>query len=193
MEDLVGLIAVIIFYVIAAGSRKKKAQKQGQKPKQKRKTQQNPWGEMLQQLEAQHPWADKIKKLQREQAAQSQSAPAKKREETVFPPRQERVRNLHEEEGVDPCHEQMLRPQQVGMRLNQVTQEEMHAAGEGVDPCHTGEAQSSGGWELLHDDVQSDDQALARNVLSGVIMSEILERPCERAARQRARRLTYGR
>ena len=78
------------------------------------------------------------------------------------------------------------------MRFDGASQEGMALAGEGEDPCHTGEAPR---WEenAVYDspiyamDAQ-DKQAFARQVLSGVIMSEVLTRPAERRMQRKMRR-----
>lgn len=87
-------------------------------------------------------------------------------------------------EGEDPCHEGP------GIHLHSVSQQVMQAAGEGEDPCHAGGVSGVGEPSPVYDSpitggesAQSD--ALARRVLDGVIMSEILTRPCERRAGQR--------
>lgn len=81
------------------------------------------------------------------------------------------------------------------MHLHEVSQQQLASAGEGEDPCHVGDAQAlhadggdgqdNGAFELIQTD---DSGALAQNVLRGVIMSEILTRPQERAALRRGRR-----
>lgn len=74
------------------------------------------------------------------------------------------------------------------MHLHEVTQAQMHMAGEGEDPCHHGgesaghEAQSTA---FSYDETEKEKSALAQDVLRGVIMSEILTRPCDRAALRR--------
>lgn len=80
-----------------------------------------------------------------------------------------------------------------GMHLHEVTQAQMMSAGEGEDPCHAGRAQrhampeeSALGMADAAPDTQ--DNEAARELLRGVILSEILERPCERRARLMGRR-----
>ena len=120
-------------------------------------------------------------------------------------------------EGDDPCHEDMmhreLRPSRPGVRFKSVTQEQMRAAGEGEDPCHGWEPshglEPSHGWESSRDEMPAlsaqehsgdspvydspiygaaDRGELARQVLSGVVMSEVLKRPAERALERKMRR-----
>lgn len=77
----------------------------------------------------------------------------------------------------DSCEEKPL-------HVHEVTQAQMRAAGEGEDPCHHGTAQS----EEFFPETDEAQSELAQNVLRGVIMSEILTRPCDRAALKRNRR-----
>ena len=70
------------------------------------------------------------------------------------------------------------------MHLHEVGQNVFSAAMEGEDPCHVG------GHDLLEEDHNVPEQtsecdAFAQDVLRGVIMSEILTRPCERRGMQR--------
>ena len=75
-----------------------------------------------------------------------------------------------------------------GMRYVRPDQERMQAAGEGEDPCHVGAAPARR-REPPH---QEEERALrglsTEDVWRGVVMSEILMRPRERAALRRARR-----
>lgn len=72
------------------------------------------------------------------------------------------------------------------IHLHEVRNEEMQWAGEGEDPCHAGGVDTSVQEEMepLYGDAPSDDSAM-QDVLRGVIMSEILTRPCDRAALRR--------
>jgi len=87
------------------------------------------------------------------------------------------------EEGEDPCHETMLRPQHEGMKLRSVSQVQLGAAGEGEDPCHSGgvlqDAELPEESPVLHSPIfdTEDKDAFAQDVLRGVIMSEVLKRP----------------
>lgn len=77
------------------------------------------------------------------------------------------------------------------LHLHEVSQMELRAAGEGVDPCHAGEALAPEEPDATNAFEQSEADAsneLARDVLRGVIMSEILTRPCDRVALKRNRR-----
>ena len=106
-----------------------------------------------------------------------------------------------------------MRPSNRGMRYQSVTQAQLSAAGEGDDPCHSdspyeGErydegtaydshAMDSSAQKRASDSVydspifaggDQDREALARQVLSGVIMSEVLTRPAERRMQRKMRR-----
>ena len=78
------------------------------------------------------------------------------------------------------------------IHLHDVTQNQMHAAGEGEDPCHAGTAPDiHEETEFSYDEDTEQQNALAGDILRGVIMSEILIRPCERnAIRRNGRRTT---
>ena len=97
----------------------------------------------------------------------------------------------HAGEGEDPCHEGDLRPARQGMRFRSVSQEGFSLAEEGEDPCHTGEAPRREESPVYDSPIlsQGDDraQALRRQVLSGVIMSEVLRRPQERRMERKLR------
>ncbi|MBQ7785516.1 MAG: hypothetical protein IJ381_05150 [Clostridia bacterium] len=74
-----------------------------------------------------------------------------------------------------------------GMHLHSVTQAQMHAAGEGEDPCHHGDASA---FEMEDSPIYDQEkapqtEALMQDMLRGVIMSEILTRPCEKRAMYR--------
>lgn len=81
-------------------------------------------------------------------------------------------------------------PHAPGLHLHAVTQERMRSAGEGEDPCHAGGAlHPAPEHEPVPDMAEpAADSAAARELLRGVILSEILERPCERRARLQNRR-----
>ena len=71
------------------------------------------------------------------------------------------------------------------MHLHEVSQQQFLSAAEGEDPCHAGGAS-------VHDDLfdtQNTEQEMsAQDILRGVVMSEILMRPHERAVLRRGRR-----
>ena len=72
------------------------------------------------------------------------------------------------------------------IHLHEVTQRQMHEAFEGEDPCHAGHApEMQEDAVFSYDEEQSQADGFAQDVLRGVIMSEILTRPCQRAAMKR--------
>ena len=79
-------------------------------------------------------------------------------------------------------------PHAPGLHLHEVTQERMRSAGEGEDPCHAGGAPRPAPELAAETAELPTDSAAARELLRGVILSEILERPCERRARLQNRR-----
>ncbi len=87
----------------------------------------------------------------------------------------------------DPCKQEEQPP----IHLHQVTEQQFEAAQEGEDPCHAGGAVT---MRLEHHDEEHMTETDAENmrqdseILRGVIMSEVLMRPAERAALRRIRR-----
>ena len=81
-----------------------------------------------------------------------------------------------------PCAQKRL-------HLHEVTDEQMRYAAEGEDPCHAGGHIESA--EDVPAQLDEEQQALAQDVLRGVIMSEILTRPHERAAMRKGRTNGY--
>ena len=75
------------------------------------------------------------------------------------------------------------------IHLHDVTQQQFHESAEGEDPCHRGSApaaESGCAEDAFSYDAQEEQQdALAQDILRGVILSEILQRPAERAAIRR--------
>ena len=78
------------------------------------------------------------------------------------------------------------------LHLHEVTQQQFRESAEGEDPCHRGGAQEAEDvleeTAFSYDEQEQADSALAQDVLRGVIMSEILKRPSERAAIRRNER-----
>ena len=70
------------------------------------------------------------------------------------------------------------------IHLHEVSQTEMQFAAEGEDPCHAGDSAAQEQFDFSIED-ESVHDALRRDVLRGVIMSEILMRPHERRALKR--------
>lgn len=159
MDDLLGLVVLIVFYVVAAASRKnKKNRKGGAKPSQKRPARE-PWDEIRENL---------TRAMETLEAAKE--APKPLRAEGA----------LHQEQ---PCQTQSV-------HLHEATQQQMLDALEGEDPCHVGGANAddanAGGSALTgaraaaYAGEETEQSELAQDLLRGVIMSEILTRPCNR-------------
>lgn len=74
------------------------------------------------------------------------------------------------------------------IHLHQADQQTMEQAGEGEDPCHAGAAPERPPMddETREENVQR--AAFESDVLRGVVMSEVLTRPSERAALRRMKR-----
>lgn len=75
------------------------------------------------------------------------------------------------------------------MHLHEVTDEQMLHAAEGEDPCHAGGNTAPAVEPEIY--LEEEQQAFARDVLRGMIMSEILMRPHERAAIRKGRTNGY--
>ena len=86
----------------------------------------------------------------------------------------------------DPC-EQEAEPR---IHLHHADEQAMEQAGEGEDPCHAGAAPKRLTQEEEDESAGKDEQraAFQSDVLRGIIMSEILTRPGERAAVRRMKR-----
>ena len=56
---------------------------------------------------------------------------------------------------------------------------------EGEDPCHPAPKREQTAEQAHEPEQETEPDALAQDVLRGVVMSEILTRPCERRARKR--------
>ena len=73
------------------------------------------------------------------------------------------------------------------LHLHEVTPRQMENAGEGEDPCHAGYHAPEEPSPIYAPEAAQDDFR-AQELLRGVIMSEILKRPCERMAERHDRR-----
>ncbi len=163
MEDIFGIVIVLLIYAAVIGTVRKRSAKRG---KDKKRTKREPQFEAAFE-EAQETPSAKQTGLEDVRKALAQAAMSAARQNG---------------ESQRDC-------QTSRVHLHEVTQEEMDGAGEGEDPCHGGHApdpaketaDSFDAWEL-------DAHELSQDVLRGVIMSEILTRPCERRMRS-----TYGR
>lgn len=86
----------------------------------------------------------------------------------------------------DPC-EQEAEPR---IHLHHADEQAMEQAGEGEDPCHAGAAPKRPEPDEAYEPTEEEARraAFQSDVLRGVIMSEILTRPGERAAVRRMKR-----
>ncbi|MBR5288685.1 MAG: hypothetical protein IKU34_08890 [Clostridia bacterium] len=165
MEDLLSLVVIILYFVISASASKKKKEKKRQKRQaQSRRVQfEQAFEQVMEQVQK------SAEKARQPHQAAAPTAPA--------------VPSMGRGEGEDPCHEGMLGEERASMHVRAVTQSQMAVAAEGEDPCHTGSA------VLEMDDLEpspivrspifntEDPDEFARDVMRGVIMSEILNRP----------------
>ena len=164
MDELIGIV-VLILYIVAAGA--------AGKNKKKKKTAKRAAGRREAQFEQAF-----------ERVMDAARGEIEKSRKSASPDVQDgRAVRKPAEEGADPCHEAMLPPQRAGMHLRDVSQAQMKAAGEGEDPCHTGEmpaqeiiAEGSPVYQSPIYDTEDKD-AFAQEILRGVVMSEILARP----------------
>lgn len=171
MDDIISLILVFLIYAVAAASGKKK--------KNKRRRQERTFDQM------------------RDSAQQSGWPQQASRSESVQEPRPVKPEPVHvkgtqmqadaagKRGAGEFCH------QTASLHLHEVTQAQMQAAGEGEDPCH------AGGEEMFSPEPdegqegaylferQAGTQDLSQDVLRGIIMSEILDRPCQRRVMRR--------
>ena len=86
----------------------------------------------------------------------------------------------------DPC-EQEAEPR---IHLHHADEQAMEQVGEGEDPCHAGAAPKRPEPDEAYEPTEEEARraAFQSDVLRGVIMSEILTRPGERAAVRRMKR-----
>ena len=86
----------------------------------------------------------------------------------------------------DPC-EQEAEPR---IHLHHADEQAMEQAGEGEDPCHAGAAPKRPEPDEAYEPTEEEARraAFQSDVLRGIIMSEILTRPGERAAGRRMKR-----
>lgn len=218
MEDLIGIVVLVLIYAIAASSA-------GKKRRRKRTERAAGRGRANRGREARFDQAFSERNAPKEQAAPSGEGDRRGRR---MKPAQPEVRpfgmapQTASGEGEDPCHEGQMRPARPGVRLREATQLEMAASGEGEDPCHEGlrparpgvrlrdaaepeMAAVSEGEDPCHafdrpareEDSVYDSPILssapdvgeaARQVLAGVVMSEVLKRPAERRMERKLRR-----
>ena len=121
-----------------------------------------------------------VKKTEVRQGAPTERPEAKTAEESA------RVFERHEAQSGfdDPCDSEDA-PR---IHLHQADQQTMEQAGEGEAPCHAGAAPER---PPMDDETREEDgqrAAFESDVLRGVMMSEVLTRPSERAALRRMKR-----
>ena len=123
-----------------------------------------------------------VKKTEARQAAPTDRPEAKTAEERAH------VFERHEAQSGfdDPCDSEDA-PR---IHLHQADQQTMEQAGEGEDPCHAGAAPKRPEPDEAYEPTEEEARraAFQSDVLRGVIMSEILTRPGERAAVRRMKR-----
>ena len=171
MEDLLGLVAIVLYFILSASSSKKKKAERARANVSREHTRRSIQFEQAFEREALSP-SERLTR-QKEAVYEGGTRATGRRLETFG-------------EGDDPCHEEMLGHDRAALRAKTVSQQQMAAAGEGEDPCHVG----GDAVEAAFDDALTmenspifdteDPDAFARDVLRGVIMSEILTRPQDR-------------
>lgn len=121
-----------------------------------------------------------MKKNEAKQAAPTDRPEAKTAEESA------RVFERHEAQSGfdDPCDSEDA-PR---IHLHQADQQAMEQAGEGEDPCHAGAAPERPPMDDETKETDVQRAAFESDVLRGVVMSEVLTRPSERAALRRMKR-----
>lgn len=121
-----------------------------------------------------------VKKTETRQAAPTDRPEAKTAEESA------RVFERHEAQSGfdDPCDSEDA-PR---IHLHQANQQTMEQAGEGEDPCHAGAAPERPPMDDEAKETDAPRAAFESDVLRGVVMSEVLTRPSERAALRRMKR-----
>ena len=184
MDNLLGLIAIAVIYlcVVLRSDKKRRAGKKGggeekaasRRSGGRRRTERRASFAQAFDSDAHARGADTASGAAPASAAREVRTPgvlAAKAADTAFP-------------------EEDCTPHAPGLHLHAVTQERMRSAGEGEDPCHAGGAPRPAPEHEPIPDMAGPaaDSAAARELLRGVILSEILERPCERHARLQNRR-----
>lgn len=123
-----------------------------------------------------------VKKTEARQAAPTEQPATQTAEESA------RVFERHEAQSGfdDPCDSEDA-PR---IHLHQANQQTMEQAGEGEDPCHAGAVPKRPEPDEAYEPTEEEARraAFQSDVLRGVIMSEILTRPGERAAVRRMKR-----
>lgn len=164
MDDLLSLVVLVVFYIIAANSRKKRAEKKARRDSKHGKSVQAKHGE---RRTVEEPWEEIRRNLSMALDTLNQAKPEKDAQASA------------------PITEKACPTQR--LHLHETTQQQMQEAREGEDPCHAGDARETEDDELTAD-VDAEPEELARSMLYGVIMSEVLTRPSERVQTRMKRR-----
>lgn len=183
MEDFIGLVVVILYFVIAlAVGGKKKKRSANQLKKARRAAIEKAFEQAFSSMQDQRTGEDTMsmepEQMTPELAQEGEGALFSKPEQMALE---------FAQEGEDPCHSDMLGEERPAMRAVNVSQATLAQAAEGEDPCHIGgtkdmdEPNSAYTSEVSPLFDTDDREALAQDILRGVIMSEILARPCERS------------
>lgn len=158
MEDLIGLVVVILYFVIAFAAGKKKKKKPANIAKAKRRA------------------------VMEKAFEQAFTVMESENEPSLEPEPVQTMLDLAQE-GDDPCHIDMLGEERPAMRAVNVSAAALAQAAEGEDLCHIGDAREADEPVDAYTPetspiIDTDDRdALAQDILRGVIMSEILARP----------------
>lgn len=182
MEDLIGLVVVILYCVIAyVAGKKKKKRSANQLKKARCAAMEKAFEQAFSSMQDQRTGEDTMSMEQEQMPPEL----AQEGEGALFS-EPEQMALEFAQEGEDPCHSDMLGEERPAMRAVNVSQATLAQVAEGEDPCHIGgtndtdkpnSAYTSEVSPLFDTD---DREALAQDILRGVIMSEILARPCER-------------
>lgn len=175
-EDFLSILVIIVLYVAVAvlGNKKGKAQK----AKQQAKMPADAFGKNAQpKLSAKEKLRQqellRQQEVLRQQAAQRQAQMAREPLRTSM-------------EGEDPCHQEQLSRAEIGSHFHETKPEDMAQAGEGEDLCHPGKRYEMQEEPYGESIIETDAEALRRQLLTGVVMSEILNRPARKAYRNRS-------
>ena len=158
MGDLIGLIIVFSLYLIASSGRTKKGRKRTQSRSQNR----SPMRQSAQGEQSDH------RSMERDHQTHMGF-------DDAFV------------DGRGDNHTLQKSCESKRIHLHDVKQHQLTSADEGEDPCHAGSAIEADhlDFNILRD---AEHEPFVQDVLRGVIMSEILTRPQDRAACRRGRR-----
>jgi len=165
MDDIISMIVIFLIYCAASALGGKKKKKKSRGRMSSRRMEHRPdIGRMVREM-------TDARGAEQKQATESQMAQMKREEPIRREPKADAAR----------CDEAP------GLHLHSVTQLQMEAAEEGEDPCHHGEAPAFEAEDspIYDQDKAAEKDALMQDMLRGVIMSEILTRPCDKRAMYR--------